>query len=55
VQIRTILTHGDLLESLAGQRHAGWMLSLARRLWPRPLLKRYCQGKGLFMLIRATK
>ena len=35
VTIRTILTHGDLLESEAGQRHAGIMLSIARRIWPR--------------------
>lgn len=55
VRIRTVLTHGDLLESSAGQRHGGGTLSLARRIWPRSLLKRYCRGMGLFMLIRATK
>jgi SAM-dependent methyltransferase len=55
VRVQTILTHGDLLESSAGQRHSGMMLSLARRFWPRRLLKRYCQRRGLFMLIQATK
>ena len=38
-QIRTVLTHGDLLESAAGQRHGGVLLSLARRIWPRRLLQ----------------
>ena len=35
VRISTVLTNGDLLESDAGQRHRGWLLSLANRLWPR--------------------
>src|SRR6185437_938934 len=41
VQIRTWLTHGDLLESAAGQRHGGALLSLARTIWPQRLLRRY--------------
>lgn len=55
VRIRTILTHGDLLESMAGQRHQGALLSLARKIWPRALLKRFFSGLGLFMLIEARK
>lgn len=55
VTIRTVLTHGDLLESSAGQRHEGRMLSLARRIWPRSLLRRSFPGLGLFMLISAEK
>jgi ubiquinone/menaquinone biosynthesis C-methylase UbiE len=55
VQIRTVLTHGDLLESAAGQRHGGALLSLARRIWPRGLLRRFAGAHGLFMLIRAVK
>ena len=35
VRISTVLTHGDLLESDAGQRHRSWLLSMAKRLWPR--------------------
>lgn len=54
-QIRTVLTHGDLLESAAGQRHGGALLSLARRIWPRRLLRRFAGAHGLFMLIRAVK
>jgi hypothetical protein len=55
VQIQTQLTHGDLLESAAGQRHRGAFLSLARRIWPRAALRKFAAGHGLFMLICATK
>ena len=53
--ITTILGHGDLLESDAGQRHAGPALALARRVWPRAVLKRFFPGLGLCMMIDARK
>jgi hypothetical protein len=55
VKISTVLTHGDLLESDAGQRHRGWLLSMAKRIWPRRLLRSVLPGHGLFMLIEARK
>jgi SAM-dependent methyltransferase len=55
VRIDTVLTHGDLLESGAGQRHQGAALSLARVFWPRWLIRRVLPNNGLFMLITATK
>lgn len=55
VEIRISLTHGDLLESAAGQRHSGRWLSFARKIWPRGLLRKYASAHGLFMLIRAVK
>jgi SAM-dependent methyltransferase len=55
VEIETVLTHGDLLESSAGQRHEGGLLAFSRRVWPRFLIKRWLPGMGLFMLIRAVK
>jgi SAM-dependent methyltransferase len=55
VHISTVLTHGDLLQGAAGQRHQGFILSIARRLWPRTLLKRLFPKAGLFMLIQARK
>lgn len=55
VQIRTVLTHGDLLSSGAGQRHRGALLSVARRLWPRWLIAMLLPRMGLFMLIEAKK
>jgi len=55
VRIKTVLTHGDLLESGAGQRHQGVLLTLARKLWPRRLIQRFFPHAGLFMLIDAEK
>jgi hypothetical protein len=55
VSISTVLTHGDLLESEVGQRHRGWLLSMAKRIWPRRLLRLVLPGHGLFMLIEARK
>ncbi|MSR29189.1 MAG: SAM-dependent methyltransferase [Phycisphaerales bacterium] len=55
VRIWTVMSHGDLLASGAGQRHSGMILSLARRLWPRWLFRTLCPHAGLFMLIEAQK
>jgi ubiquinone/menaquinone biosynthesis C-methylase UbiE len=55
VDVRVVLTHGDLLESKAGQRHGGALLTIARKIWPRALLRRYGSRLGLFMLIEAHK
>jgi SAM-dependent methyltransferase len=55
VDIRTVLTHGDLLTSEAGQRHGGLLLTAARWLWPRALIKTLLPRHGLFMLITAIK
>ena len=54
-QITTVLTHGDLLTSAAGQRHRGLLLTVARKLWPRWLIRRFFPNHGLFMLITAVK
>jgi len=55
VEIETVLTHGDLLASDVGQRHRGPLLTIARALWPRRLIRTLMPRHGLFMLIRATK
>ena len=55
VTIRTVLTHGDLLDSQAGQRHGGALLLVARAIWPRTLIKRLFPKLGLFMLVEAQK
>jgi SAM-dependent methyltransferase len=54
-EIRTVLTHGDLLEGEAGQRHRGVMLDIARKIWPRKFIRATLPGRGLFMLIDARK
>jgi len=53
--INTFLTHGDLLTSMAGQRHKGILLNTARRIWPRSLIRLLFPQNGLFMTIEATK
>lgn len=55
VRIETVLTHGDLLSSNAGQRHPGRAIEIAKVVWPRWLFRRVCPKNGLFMLIDATK
>jgi ubiquinone/menaquinone biosynthesis C-methylase UbiE len=55
VSTRVELTHGDLLSSAAGQRHRGALLSLARRVWPRRLIRTFAPGQGLFLLITARR
>jgi len=50
-----VLTHGDLLSSAAGQRHQGPLLSIARVVWPRWLIRHLFPNLGLFMLITAEK
>ncbi len=49
------LSHGDLLEGAVGQRHGGAVLSAARALWPRRLIKTVLRGHGLALMITATK
>lgn len=55
VHIEIELSHGDLLESEAGQRHKGAALTVARAIWPRALIRRFFPSAGLFMLIKAVK
>ena len=55
VHISTHLGHGDLLESDVGQRHRGFALALARKIWPRWFIRKFLPNSGLFMLIEAKK
>lgn len=55
VKISTPLGHGDLLESDVGQRHRGFALTIAKKLWPRWFIRRFMPNSGLFMLIEARK
>lgn len=49
------LTHADLLSSAVGQRHRSTALDIARRFWPRWLIKTFFARHGLFLLVRARK
>ena len=55
VEISTVLTHGDLLTSGAGQRHTSFLLKLARKIWPRRLIKKVFKNNGLFLMISVRK
>ena len=49
------LSPGDALEGASGQRHQGIAIELARRIWPRSLIKRNLRRYGLFLLVDAVK
>ncbi|MSR69383.1 MAG: class I SAM-dependent methyltransferase [Phycisphaerales bacterium] len=55
VKLWTVMTHGDLLDSEAGQRHGGPLLTIARRVWPRWFIRKFLPRSGLFLLIEARK
>jgi ubiquinone/menaquinone biosynthesis C-methylase UbiE len=55
VRCRVQLAFGDLLLGEAGQRHHGPLLSLARKVWPRWLIRRFFSAHGLFLLIEARR
>lgn len=55
VEITTELTHADLLTSPVGQRHRGMALALARRLWPRRIIRALFPRHGLFLMVHARK
>lgn len=51
---RSAVSFGDLLLGEVGQQHTGMSLSIARALWPRPLIRRLPKF-GLLLLIEAQK
>jgi ubiquinone/menaquinone biosynthesis C-methylase UbiE len=55
IDVRTQLAFGDLLRGAVGQRHSGPLLSVAKVIHPRWLIKRLFPSHGLMLLIRATK
>ena len=55
VDVRVQLSFGDLLEGAVGQQHGGRVLDVAKKLSPRPAIKKLLPGYGLALLIRAIK
>jgi SAM-dependent methyltransferase len=55
VRVRPQLAFTDLLEGAAGQRHRGPLLSAARRVWPKRLIRRAGARRGFNLLIEARK
>jgi len=52
--IRSTIGFGDLLLGEVGQQHSGRGLTIAKRLWPRPVVRRL-SALGLLLLIEARK
>jgi ubiquinone/menaquinone biosynthesis C-methylase UbiE len=55
INIKIELSSGDLLMEHSGQRHRGPLLNLAKRLYPRSLIKMLFKNYGLFMLLTLKK
>jgi len=55
VSVSSKLSHADLLNSDAGQRHRGWILTLAKVFYPRFIIKKLFPSYGLFLIIKAIK
>jgi hypothetical protein len=55
VHLRTQLGPGDLLLRGVGQRHRGLLLTAARVLYPRALVRRWLAHHGLYLLIEARR
>jgi hypothetical protein len=49
------VNYGDLLQSEVGRRHRGPLLSTAKKLWPRWLIRKLLKRHGLYLLITAVK
>lgn len=54
VRVRSMVSFGDMLEGAVGQRHEGAGLALAKRYWPRFLIRRM-HWLGLTLLIEARR
>ncbi len=55
VSIKSQLSFGDLLEGSVGQKHRGILLSMAKKLWPKRILRTLFKNHGLMLLIEAQK
>jgi SAM-dependent methyltransferase len=55
VEIRSLLSSGDLLEGDVGARHRGLALTLVKRLWPRWLIRRMPPQVGSCWLIEVVR
>lgn len=55
IKADVVLTHADLLSSGAGQRHNGGLIKIARKIWPRWLIRRAFPNAGLFLRVTGRK
>jgi SAM-dependent methyltransferase len=52
--VQSIVSFGDTLDGEVGQQHSGVALSIAKRIWPRWIIRRL-PALGLYLLVEATK
>jgi len=57
VKTEVTLCFGELLQGEAGQRHNSKLLQIAKKIWPRPVIKAIAApfNLGLFLMITAKK
>lgn len=55
IKLSLQLSFGELLQGNVGQRHQGLLLTIAKRIWPRTLIKKIFQNHGGMLLIEAQK
>lgn len=55
VSVRRQLSFGDLLLGSVGQRHGGIPLTIAKLLYPRPIVRALFRSYGLYLLIECVK
>lgn len=54
-RVHSQLSFGDLLQGAAGTRHGPGLAWLARKIWPRWLIRRAFRNYGLMLLIEVVK
>ena len=55
LNVHSQLSFGELLQGSVGQRHQGLLLKIAKKLWPRALIKIIFKNHGGQLLIEAKK
>jgi len=55
LSIESPLSHGDLLSKGVGQRHSGFILQIAKRIFPRKLIKLLFPQNGLYLMLKLQK
>ena len=55
VRMRVRLGFGDLLCGEVGQRHRGILLAVAKKCWPRTVIKKLFKRYGLYILVHSIK
>jgi ubiquinone/menaquinone biosynthesis C-methylase UbiE len=55
VRMQQALSPGDLLLHRPSARFRGWLYRVLWRMYPTTIVRHFCRGYGLFLLVEATK